>query len=93
MEAKKQILEPVDYERCQAEEITYRPFQLGGTLNQVRRCDTKPVWVATETTPNIDDELCGAMSLCDFHKTKLEEQRTDISYQEMVAPTEKEKGG
>ena len=84
MGKKKQLPEPIDYKQCQAETITYNPFQLGGTLREVTRCEEKPKWVATELTPNPKDGLCGAMSLCDFHKSKLEEQRQDITYEEIV---------
>jgi hypothetical protein len=57
------MLEPVDRKRCQAEQIVYRPFIMGGNVNQRIRCSNKPKYVAEEAEPDANGER-GAMSLC-----------------------------
>lgn len=65
---------PPDLKRCQAEWNEYRPFIMGGNVNQTVRCEKKPVVVAIETIPQ-SDGLCGSMSLCDEHRMVLIAQR------------------
>jgi hypothetical protein len=55
---------PVDPLRCQAEQIVYRPFVMGGSTRQTERCANAPTWIAREKKAG-DDGRHGEMSLCE----------------------------
>lgn len=57
-------LEPVDYDRCQAEKPAgYTFLTLGGRPGDMIRCSNRPSIVATEVKPGADGQR-GSMSLC-----------------------------
>lgn len=55
-------LEPVDYERCQAEKRTGSFMTIGP--RKTERCKNRPLYVATEKKPSKIDGEIGSMSLC-----------------------------
>lgn len=66
---------PADPDRCQTEITEYRPFIMGGDVNQTRRCSNAPTWIATEKKPGKDGQR-GSMSLCDDCREQLVKQFT-----------------
>lgn len=68
---------PPDRERCQAVEIVYRPFKIGGDPNQEVRCSNKPSVVAHETVKG-PDGFIGAMSLCSDCQDILREHDPEL---------------
>lgn len=64
---------PVDEKQCQTEITSYRPFVMGGNVNQVERCKERPAFIATERKAG-PDGLKGAMSLCPECKDRLVKQ-------------------
>lgn len=66
-------LDPPDVLRCQAEFSVYRPFILGGNVRERQRCDAKPEFIATESSPGPDGRR-GSMSVCARCKDKMVEK-------------------
>jgi hypothetical protein len=67
-------LEPPDMDQCQALIPNGHSFMtLGGRPERVR-CEEKPEYLITETSPG-DDGECGSMTLCADCMIVLEEQR------------------
>lgn len=62
---------PPDVNRCQTEWTEYKPFIMGGNVNQKFRCEAKPVWLATEKELGSDGQR-GSMTLCDEHRKIME---------------------
>ena len=73
--SRRKPLELPDKKQCQAEKISYRPFIMGGDVNQRERCPNVPAWLAKDKYPGTDGRK-GSMSLCDDCKKVLVKQFT-----------------